>query len=194
MIVSTFDIEATSLNADWGIPLGFVFKTFILEERPKGNARPRFLGQHEVFDITMSPTWPTRNTDDRWLLKQFTKCWDAADMVVSYNGIRFDEPFILSRLLHNGMKPLVPKFHLDLYRQVTKWKLATSRRSLERVSTFLNTHARKYHCDSTVWIKAAGGDKESIESIVHKHCVMDVDTLEEIYYKLLPFINMLRRR
>ena len=41
MIVSCFDIEATNLRADFGIPIGFVFKDYVVDPKTRGRPTPK---------------------------------------------------------------------------------------------------------------------------------------------------------
>lgn len=62
----------------------------------------------------------TRTGDDGPLLKKLWEIFDSADVVITQNGKKFDEPKIRARMmLSGGFKPYKPFRHHDTYAQNT---------------------------------------------------------------------------
>lgn len=124
--------------------------------------------------------------DDSRLCKEIAKVIEEADMLITYNGIRFDIPFIQTRMLANELPILSPKPHKDLY-YTAKFKLKLNRYSLFAVQSFLRLNAAKTPVDLRQWLKALIGDKKAQKEII-VHCENDVKVLEEAYLKLRPLM------
>lgn len=61
----------------------------------------------------------TRTKDDRRLLKKIWEIFNEADVVITQNGKKFDEPRIKARMMLAGFKPYKPFEHHDTYIQNT---------------------------------------------------------------------------
>jgi len=170
-----WDIESTGLVADFGTILCVGYK---------------WLGEKTVHvpSIMDYPGWRDDPTDDKRLIKDFRDILMQADMIITYNGKRFDVPFVTAKLLEHNL-PLLPNIpHVDLYFTV-KSNLRISRKSLQNVSYYIRSGAEKTAVEGRIWKKAQGGDKASIHYI-KRHCVADVEVLERCYMKLRPLCRM----
>jgi uncharacterized protein YprB with RNaseH-like and TPR domain len=76
-----WDIESTNLNADFGIILCIGWKWF---------------GEKKVhiLRIDESPRYEKDKGDDSYVVKEFAKVLDSADVQVTWYGKRFDEPML----------------------------------------------------------------------------------------------------
>lgn len=61
----------------------------------------------------------TRTKNDKALLKKLWKIFNEADVVITQNGKKFDEPKIKARMMLAGFKPYKPFEHHDTYLQNT---------------------------------------------------------------------------
>lgn len=181
MKVAFLDIEANSLNADNGI--GFMLC-----------ASMKLTGTNKIYTarIDDNPKYKQCLYDDSyvvngiadWLIKE------DPEFIVHYNGDRYDIPYINTRRLGAGKKPLPPCRYVD------HWK--TSRYSLRLRSFSLNTLAEhlgvkhhKTYYDPPTWQRAAFGSKPDLDKIAH-HCEMDVKVLEECHDRVLPVLRRLK--
>jgi uncharacterized protein YprB with RNaseH-like and TPR domain len=163
---AAFDIETTSLNGTYGRLLCACFK---------------FSDDDEV--ITVRSRWMQ---DEPEALRKTKTLWDCADIVATWNGKRFDVPFINARLMHYGMEPLThQKMHMDLMYQQRKLRFCGAR--LDNASKDLQANYAKYQVPGFRWPWAAQGDEEALNEIVH-HCELDVLLTEEMFTKLRPLI------
>lgn len=171
------DIEATNLNANYGFVLCVGYK---------------YLGQKRVYCPTLADfrkSFGKDCTNDKKLLKEIRDVIEGADLIVTWYGKRFDIPYLQTRLLLNNLPPYNVKSHLDLW-VTAKRHLKFNSNRLDTVSRVLPTKNKEYKTpiESIHWIRASAGHKPSI-NYVKKHCVADIKVLEQVYQKMLPFIQ-----
>ena len=176
MKIVSFDLECSNLDADFGIILCGVFKE---------------VGRKVVIHrLDQQPSYKLKPWDDRSLVQKIKKEIETADIIVSWNGKRFDVPFIQSRLALHKLSPLRENKHMDLlYTARAHYRLHSNR--LQSVSEFLGTADEKTRLDGTNWIKALAGSKHSMNYIVH-HCILDVKVLEQVYEKLKHLVKNIK--
>ena len=175
MIIGIFDFEMSNLNADFGMMLCGVVKEF------RGDAQTFRLDQYDLYKKDRA--------NDRVLAKDLRDALEEFDIWVSYNGRRFDIPFLNSRLLFHGLRPIEKKKHIDLlYQARYKLKLHSSR--LASVQEHLGLSNKKTEIRGYHWTRALAGYKPSMDYIV-RHCVLDVAVLEETYGKLKQFVTVI---
>lgn len=170
-----FDLECTHLKADWGTVLCCGWKWF-------GDKKVH------VPAITDYKNWDRDPTDDSRLLRDFQKVMLQADIIITYNGKRFDVPYLYAKFLEHGIEipPNIP--HIDLYFTV-KGNLALRSKSLANVSKHLKLKNEKTPVTGNAWKRAMTGHGPSIKYVV-QHCIADVLLLEEAYLKLRPLVRM----
>lgn len=182
MLIACFDLETSNLSADYGIVLCGVIKSV-------HNGKPTILRWDEQRSFKKKP-W-----DDKELIVSIREELEKHDIIVSYNGKRFDVPFLNARLLHYGERTLKPMKHVDLY-YITRWKFNISRNSLDNLSQFLDIEDRKTKIDGNLWVRALVGagkpkGKKAMDYIID-HCIKDVLVLEECYMKVKDLINYIK--
>lgn len=112
---------------------------------------------------------------------------DEADIVVHYNGKRFDIPHLNREFLELGLTPPSPYKQVDLY-QVVKREFRFSSSKLAHVTEKLNLTGKAKHEGLPLWLKVLEGD-ESAQDAMERYNAQDVETTEELYDLLLPWIN-----
>jgi uncharacterized protein YprB with RNaseH-like and TPR domain len=100
--IAVLDIETTGLNATYGRLLCACFK-FDDERRPR------------TVEVPFCK-------DEPKALKQIKAWYNEADVVATWNGKRFDVPFINGRLMVHKMDPLPAKMHKDLLYESQKMR------------------------------------------------------------------------
>lgn len=172
--VLIWDIECTNLDADFGTILCIGYK---------------WLGEKKVTILTITDyaSFEKDPTNDKQLVKDFLKVYNSADMTVAYNGVLFDRPYILAKVLEYGLEvpPSIPM--QDPYFAV-KSNLRISRKSLAVVEELLGLEEQKTRVLRKVWKRAATGHIPSIRYVI-QHCKKDVLVLEEAYLRLRPLMR-----
>lgn len=174
--IACFDLETSGLNANGGfIICGSVADPY---------------GKIKTFRIDKYKGYRNDTCNDLPLVTDLVDYLNGMDLWVTFYGARFDVPFLTTRVIHwnsQGARIPLPANvpHCDLWRTArNKLKLHSNR--LASVTQLLG-HQEKTPLDLPVWLRAAGGHKQSLEYIV-EHCERDARVLADCYVTLLPLI------
>lgn len=103
----------------------------------------------------------------------------------------FDVPYLRAKMIHYGMPPLPPMFHLDTY-AIAKANILVARRRLEALAEYFNLGS-KHGVEGNLWVSAGmNGDKASMDAIV-KHNIVDVEILERLACITLPYMKSMKK-
>lgn len=205
------DIEATGLVANfghmlccgfaWGDEKGLVGKPFIysIETHPGRSVVPsEKLIQGVVKALgSKTPDEAARKiralaikgqADDSVLVNAVADVIEKADIVVTYYGQRYDIPFIATRLLKASSRvlSLADASHIDLWR-TARYKLKLNSNRLASLIDFFELNNKKTPVAGPQWVAAGAGDRKALQYVID-HCIPDVLSLAEAYYKLRPLI------
>lgn len=167
----------SNLNADFGIVLSGAVKEY-------GVDKPH------VFRIDDSPNYKKQMWDDRWVVEQIRELLRSFDILFTWNGSRFDIPFLNSRLLLHGLEPLPKKLHKDLL-YTARYGLHLHSNRLASVQEFLGLAHEKSSISGTYWTKALTGDRDAMDYIID-HMERDVLVTEEVMLILKPLIKEIK--
>lgn len=121
------------------------------------------------------------------MVKRAWKLLDKADVVLHYNGIRFDVPWMNREFLRFELPPPSPYKQIDLLRTARKeFKFASNK--LEHVSKQLGLAGKVEHEGFGLWLKCMAGDDEAWDKM-REYNIRDVVLLEDLYNKLRPWIR-----
>ena len=167
-----FDIEATNLKGDVGWLLCASFK--------EPGKKPFTLRLDDY------PDHKKRLWDDSYLVDDIVKVLSETTRVYGHYSSGYDLKFVRTRRVLNGTEVSRPFLHADLYTMRTNFLLHNN-----RLGTYGNFVAEnlKTPLSPTVWAKAMGGDKISLNYIVD-HCEKDVEVTEAVYLALEPYIKV----
>ena len=174
MNILSWDIEASNLNADFGIMLCCGFKVV-------GQGSPKVLRIDDFpgSNIIKKEKAPLRAVRARLL---------EADCWLTHFGTWYDIPFVNTRLLYHNLPTLPTNFpHVDTWK-ISKNHLKLRNNRLITISEFLGTRDEKNAIKPEQWLLALGGHRSSMSYIV-EHCRRDVLVLEQAYGKLRHLIN-----
>jgi DNA polymerase elongation subunit (family B) len=115
------------------------------------------------------------------------KLLDEADVVVHFNGKKFDIPVLNKEFIKHGFKPPSHYKQVDLY-QECKRTFRFESNKLDYVSQALAIGSKIKHEGFELWIKCMEGDKDAWKRM-EKYNRMDVNLLETLYERLLPWID-----
>lgn len=176
MRILAYDIEASNLNADFGIVLTFGSK--IVEEGTRVDVL-------NILDYVGADGDLIRA--EKRLLKDICKVMLDSDVWLGHFSTYYDLPFLNTRLIYHRLPILPPD-----YAQLDTWKIARNRLKLRNnrlitISEFLGTEDEKNAIRPEQWIRALGGHRPSMDYIV-EHNRRDVLVLEEAYLILRPLV------
>ncbi len=110
------DIETSPLVAIvWSLGKQYVGKDQVIKDWHIMAFTAKKLGEPANSMVYME----TRTDDDSKLLKKLWEIFNDADVVITQNGKKFDEPKVRARMMLAGFKPYKPFKHHDTYEQNT---------------------------------------------------------------------------
>ena len=114
------------------------------------------------------------------------KLLTEADVVVHYNGTKFDIPKLNAEFVKYGMSPPAPYKQVDLYRQVKQtFKFASNKLSFVAEQLGLE---KKKKAEYILWIRAMHGDTKALNELI-EYNKQDVVVLEELYNRIIPWVD-----
>lgn len=114
-----------------------------------------------------------------------------ADVVVHYYGSKFDIPHLNTEFVLGGHTPPAPYKQVDLKTAVSKQFMFPSNK-LQYVSTALGFDG-KHKTDIDLWVDTMNGVSKA-QKTMEKYNRQDVELLEELYHRLLPWVPSLPNR
>lgn len=174
-----FDIETTDLKANFGHIIAAVLV-------------PLYGGKPLVLRLDDPQYRTVRDYDDSYLVKSLAEELEEATCILSWNGKMFDIPFVNTRLMHAGERPLVKGMHIDLMYYARRPNMVLHSARLESVMDFLHLDNRKSKVDPEKWVRARALETDSMDYVV-RHCLADTKALKEAFEYLRPFISTIHR-
>lgn len=135
------------------------------------------------------PAWRKDVNDDHALVKAARDVLIDADCVVTFNGKRFDEKVLNTRLMLNGLDPLPKIKHVDVY-QVVKSNLSLIRNNLKTCARLLTNKKKLDTGGWELWVKVLNRNQKAMRDM-SSYCMGDVDALKALFNRVRPFITTL---
>ena len=114
---------------------------------------------------------------------------EEADVVVTYNGDRFDLKILNKEFLELGLPPPDPYVSVDLLKVVKKNFRFTSNK-MDYVCQALGIPGKMKHRGHEMWLECMNGDKKAFKEM-SEYNVQDVIMLEALFKRLRPWIRIL---
>jgi DNA polymerase elongation subunit (family B) len=141
----------------------------------------KWLGEKTVmFDSIHQST-------EKQMLRRIHKLLDEADVVVHYNGRKFDVPTLNKEFLLNGMAPPSPYKQVDML-TVSRGAFRFQSNKLDYVAQQLGLGQKTSHEGFQLWIKCMA-DEPAAWKRMKKYNMNDVVLLEKVYLTMLPWIK-----
>ncbi len=163
------NLSLDSIESDW----------FILTWAAK------WLYDDNAFGEALSPGEAITEDDGR-IIKILWDVLEKADIVITHNGDKFDIKKINARFIEHGLGPVSPFKSIDT--------LKVSRKQFAFTSNKLDALAKKFGFDSKhkmtfqTWKDCLKGNETALNKML-RYNVQDVLVLENVYYKLRPWIS-----
>lgn len=121
------------------------------------------------------------------MLDELYNVIEESDVIVTYNGNRFDLPTLNKEFLLNGYTPPAPYKSVDLYRTVkTKFRFASNK--LDHVAKELGLGGKTSHYGFQMWVDVMDGNRKA-QKLMEQYNKQDVILLEKVYGVVLPWIG-----
>lgn len=181
-----FDIETTGLNAAFDHVIAVCFAQITSPE-------PGF-GSIATFRLDDAQYRMENIVSDQRLIKAVIEFInEETDHLVSWNGKRFDIRFVKARAMKYKLGGFRSRlFHTDC---MNHWRahMGTRGARLEMVNRFLKNPEQKTPLDEDTWAQAGVLNTEAMDRVV-EHCVQDVKSLAQVYWRILPYMNSITRQ
>lgn len=128
-----------------------------------------------------------KKTTARRMMWGMHRLLNEADIVVHYNGVKFDIPTLNKEFITLGIAPPAPYKQVDCLREVKRMFRFQSNK-LDFVSQALGIGSKKEHEGFKLWIACMRGDKEAWKRM-EAYNRQDVLLLETLYKRLRPWIE-----
>jgi hypothetical protein len=181
MKILTLDIETSpNLAHVWRLWQENVGLNQLLEASEVLCFAAKWLGDDEVF-------FASQYEDGKYSMVRLAHALlDEADVVVHYNGARFDIPHLNREFISQGLTPPSPYKQVDLLRTV-KRQFRFPSNKLDYVCQALELGAKTQHTGHQLWVDCLSGDPDAWE-LMQEYNEHDVVITEKLYLKLLPWI------
>lgn len=121
------------------------------------------------------------------MIRQMYDLLNQADAVVHYNGKKFDIPMLNTEFLNLGLIPPDDYYEIDLLRTArARFRFASNK--LDYVAQHLEIGSKTQHKGMELWRDCMAGDKKAWK-VMERYNRQDVNLLEPLYRKLLPWIK-----
>lgn len=182
MKILLLDIEcAPNLATVWGIWQQNVALNQLLESSYTLCYAAKWYGESKImFDSIYK-------TDRKSMLNSIHTLIEEADVVVHYNGLRFDMPMLNKEFLEAKMQPPSPVKHIDLLR-VVKSNFRFVSNKLDYVSQRLGLGKKTDHEGHELWLKVMNNDRAAWKRM-EEYNKNDVVLLEKLYDRLKGWIK-----
>lgn len=138
------------------------------------------------YDSDETMFFSTHHTGKQGMIEAVYSLLDEADVVVTYNGKKFDLPHLNREFILAGMTPPSPYAQVDLYWTVRQ-KFNFVSNKLDNVLRELGLEGKFEHSGFQLWVDCMKGDPEAWEEM-KKYNEMDVVRTEQLYTRLIPWI------
>jgi hypothetical protein len=187
--VLVLDIETAPLEAlVWGLFDQNVALNQITKDRSLLSVAFKWLGESKVSYVGTGGQRDVR--DDKRVAKAAWKAMDEADIIVTQNGKKFDEPILKGRFLIHGLGAPSPYKHIDTYQLAKKMGFPSNK--LEYLTkTLAPQMAKSDHAKfpgMKLWTECLKGNKAAWKEM-EAYNKRDVVGTEAVYLKLRPFGN-----
>lgn len=145
----------------------------------------KWLGDSEAFGEVLTSEEAV-DEDDYRIIQKLWRVLEEADIVITHNGDKFDIKKINTRFILHGLGPVSNYKSIDTLKVVRK-HFAFTYNSLNEVAKLFSING-KLDTNFELWRKCLLGNNIALTSML-KYNLQDVLILEEVYYRLRPWIN-----
>lgn len=121
------------------------------------------------------------------MVKGIHALMSEADVIITYNGSKFDIPMLNNEFVKYGLDPIKPQKHIDLYKTAkSQFKLPSNK--LSYIAEYLGVGQKVPHKGFKLWLGCLAGNKEDWATM-KEYNMGDVVLLESVYRRLRPWVK-----
>lgn len=137
----------------------------------------------DTGEVIFSSEW---DDGHEGMVRNLHKLFEEADVLVTFNGDRYDNPKALGEFLLAGLAPPPPPTSIDLLKAVKKMGYVMNR--LAFIGPFLGVGKKVQHEGFPLWTAVMDGDPKA-QARMKKYCIQDSKLLVRLYKKIKPYIR-----
>lgn len=183
MKILTLDIETTpNLGHIWGLWNQNIGLSQLLESGSIFAFAAKWYGDKDVH------FYSDYHTGHDEMVRAAHGLLNEADVVVHYNGTKFDMKWLRTAFKQAGLPRHKPVQEIDLLRVVRKEFYLPSYKLQYVANSFLGLGSKTPHTGHDLWIKTMAGDPKAW-ALMRKYNIQDVKLTERVYDELKPWIR-----
>lgn len=186
--ILVYDIETSAIVAHvWGMYQTDVIR--IIEDWDIICFAYKWLGEKKTHFVAQwdFPDFKPNVRNDKHVVEKLWELFNEADAVIAHNGKSFDEKKSQARMMIHHMPPPVPFRQIDTKQEMKKVASHSSNK-LSDLAKALELDPKEDAGGYSTWINSMAGDKKA-QRHFKKYNIQDVETLEELYLELRPWIK-----
>ncbi len=183
------DIETSPIEAEiWKLGKQWVNYSVIKKPRSIITWSAKWLCDSEIMGEKVTPK-DAFNRKDKKIMKKLWTLLEESDIIIGHNSIYFDEPIIKTRFILNNLPPVSPYQQIDTYRHSRK-EFAFLSNKLDYLGKIL-ANIEKKKTNRNLWTRCVNGGKDGKKALskMLDYNQQDVRVLEEVYFKLRPWMH-----
>ncbi len=142
----------------------------------------KWLGDDNTYFVS---EWTHSHED---MIKLTHAILEEADVVITYNGNRFDIPTMNKEFLLHNLPPPAPYKSLDLFLTMrSTFRFASNK--LDHITRALGLEGKIAHSGFQLWLDVMNGIPEAC-AVMEEYNINDVSLLEDLYIRILPWVKM----
>jgi hypothetical protein len=185
--VLTFDIETAPFEVySWGLNDQYLNVSQMKTPRSVLSFAAKWLGEKVV---TYFGTGSQRDVrDDKGIMQKLWRLLDEADVIITQNGKRFDEPIVRGRFLVHGLGLPSPYKHIDTCQLAKKLGLPSTKLEFlaSQACPELPKLKHKRFPGQDLWTECLAGNRSAWKEM-EAYNKRDVEATERVYKWLQPF-------
>ncbi len=134
--------------------------------------------------VHFSSEWDVRH---KTMVKRLHKMLSEADATVTYNGNHFDHKVMHWEFAKLGLAPPAPSKSIDMY-QVVKTQFSPLYKRMDFVAKELGLEGKLSTGGFELWADVMNKDPDA-RKLMEEYNIQDIHVLEELYFRLLPWIR-----
>ena len=168
-----WDARVLSTEAEWFV-LCFAYK---------------WLGEDETHFVSIrhDPLYHPGYEDDSFVIQKIHDLMTMADGVIAHNGNKFDNKAVQARMFIHNMAPPSYYAQIDTLLEARRYFKLNSN-ALQALGKVLKLGQKVQHTGFALWKGCLMG-QEAEWQVMEEYNLQDVDLLERVYFRLLPWMN-----
>ena len=126
-------------------------------------------------------------SNDKELVQTLWNLFEQADIIIAHNGDQFDIKYANGRFLYHGLTPPQNYKTVDTLK-VARGRFKLNSNKLNDLGTLLQVGKKVETGGFELWLGCMAGDDKAWKKM-KKYNKQDVELLEQVYIKLLPWIK-----